>query len=333
MSPGKAIVLNCENFDLSSSNLFKKLRKESNFYDVALGCTDSNGRLLQAHKVIVSAFSSVLKDMITQDASINSKRNSSMFLRGISYQDLSSILDFIYQGEVCVNEERLASFLSVAEDLKIDGLSNIRISFKENTAKPLNATSSVAIGSDNYKKVRYTSEKENNLQLHTTLPSLCIIDDIHRSKKGPKIKSCYKSEQVINTDVISYEDVNVEYIEGSEKKILNDTSENEMYLDYHARDSSNNEEGISNTNERTNQLEISKKKRKSGVWTYFTNVCNERRKVMCILCEREMKLGTNGNIGTTTMWRHLKKKHTDVFPESHAVPTISNDAEIKPDIA
>jgi len=41
------------------------------------------------------------------------KENLSIFLRGIMRQDLSNILDFIYLGEVNIEEDRLASFISI----------------------------------------------------------------------------------------------------------------------------------------------------------------------------------------------------------------------------
>jgi len=131
MSLISPIILQSENFGVSSSNVIRELRNNSDFYDVALRCSDSNGKSLQAHKVVISAFSSVFRDMIYQDAQMNSSGHSSMFFRGISHYELSCILDFIYQGEASISEERLISFLSVAEDLKIEGISTVRVSCKD----------------------------------------------------------------------------------------------------------------------------------------------------------------------------------------------------------
>jgi len=50
--------------------------------------------------------------------------NPYIYLRGVSYSDLVSILDFIYNGEVNVAQEDLNSFLAVAEELQIKGLTN-----------------------------------------------------------------------------------------------------------------------------------------------------------------------------------------------------------------
>jgi len=46
-----------------------------------------------------------------------------IFLRGIRIQDLKAILNFMYEGEVNVNQEDLQYFLAAAEELRIKGLS------------------------------------------------------------------------------------------------------------------------------------------------------------------------------------------------------------------
>merc|ERR1712025_881752 len=45
-----------------------------------------------------------------------------VYMRGVRYSDLISVLDFMYHGEVSVAQEELNSFLSVAEELKVKGL-------------------------------------------------------------------------------------------------------------------------------------------------------------------------------------------------------------------
>ena len=49
---------------------------------------------------------------------------TSTYMRGITYKNLASILDFIYNGEVNVAQEDLNSFLAIAEELQIKGLIN-----------------------------------------------------------------------------------------------------------------------------------------------------------------------------------------------------------------
>jgi len=44
-----------------------------------------------------------------------------VYLKGVKYKELLSVLNFMYQGEVNVAQEELNSFLTVAEELKVKG--------------------------------------------------------------------------------------------------------------------------------------------------------------------------------------------------------------------
>jgi len=116
--------LRWNDFAENVSGAFKELRSESDFFDVTLSCTDSGSRTLQAHKVILSACSNFFKSTFRQQTNANKHPNPYIYLRGVNYNDLTSILDFIYNGEVNVAQEELNSFLAVAEELQIKGLTN-----------------------------------------------------------------------------------------------------------------------------------------------------------------------------------------------------------------
>jgi len=125
------------------SGAFKELRAESDFFDVTLACSDSGSRTLQAHKVILSACSNFFKSTFRQQSNANKHPNPYIYLRGVTYTDLTSILDFIYNGEVNVAQEDLNSFLAVAEELQIKGLTNrdnASNNEPSNTSTPSNST-------------------------------------------------------------------------------------------------------------------------------------------------------------------------------------------------
>jgi len=125
MGSSENFCLRWNDFEANVSGAFRDLRAESDFFDVTLGCSDSNGRSLQAHKVILSACSSFFKGMLRQQAQQNPAHpHPFIYLRGVSFCDLSSVLDFMYHGEVNVAQEDLNSFLAVAEELQIKGLTN-----------------------------------------------------------------------------------------------------------------------------------------------------------------------------------------------------------------
>jgi len=136
--------LRWNDFAENVSGAFKELRSESDFFDVTLACTDSGSRTLQAHKVILSACSNFFKSTFRQQTNANKHPNPYIYLRGVTFNDLTSILDFIYNGEVNVAQEELNSFLAVAEELQIKGLTNRDSNSTSNNASesPLGQSSS-----------------------------------------------------------------------------------------------------------------------------------------------------------------------------------------------
>lgn len=53
---------------------------------------------------------------------VNSCKHPIVILKDVNYRDLSAMLHFMYQGEVNIKQEDIASFLKVAETLQIKGL-------------------------------------------------------------------------------------------------------------------------------------------------------------------------------------------------------------------
>lgn len=56
-----------------------------------------------------------------------------VILKDVPFADMKSLLDFMYRGEVSVDQERLTAFLRVAESLRIKGLTEV------NDDKPTNS--------------------------------------------------------------------------------------------------------------------------------------------------------------------------------------------------
>ena len=69
-------------------------------------------------QVVLSACSSFFRGVLRQ----NPHPNPLIYLRGLRANDIQSVLDFMYNGEVNVAQDELNSFLAVAEDLSVKGL-------------------------------------------------------------------------------------------------------------------------------------------------------------------------------------------------------------------
>jgi len=138
----KGFCYKLADFDLKAAKVLQDLQAQAEFCDVSLGCSDSNGELLKGHMAILASFSTVFKNMFQQMRGEFGTKQS-LFLCGVSHQDLAAIMDFIYQGEVAVLEERIDSFLATAGDLNIFGLTNNNRTEREVTRKSSRSSSSM----------------------------------------------------------------------------------------------------------------------------------------------------------------------------------------------
>jgi len=108
--------LKWNDFEKNISGAFRELKDDNDFFDVTLACDDEEQ--VSAHKVILSACSPLFKNLLRR----NKHQHPLLYFRGVSFSDLESVLAFMYHGEVNVAQEDLNSFLAIAEDLKVKGL-------------------------------------------------------------------------------------------------------------------------------------------------------------------------------------------------------------------
>ena len=102
-------------FEANIQVAFQQLRDDKDFFDVTLACDDEQ---VQAHKIILSACSPFFRNILHR----NPHQHPLLYLKGIKFTQLQSVLNFMYHGQVNVAQEDLNSFLAVAEDLKVKGL-------------------------------------------------------------------------------------------------------------------------------------------------------------------------------------------------------------------
>jgi len=117
--PKQGFVCKWDDFSLNATTIFKEIQGRVDYCDVKLTCSDAGGQILKGHKVILASFSTVFEHMFEQ---FEKNENCMIYLSGMSIVDLQDILDFMYQGEVSIDEQRMPSFLSAAEELKIVGI-------------------------------------------------------------------------------------------------------------------------------------------------------------------------------------------------------------------
>ena len=124
--------MSLEKFNLSwneygswTKNTFQDLLSDHEFTDVTLACEDD--RQIKAHKVILSACSQFFRRILVK----NPHGNPLIYLKGVKFAELNSILEFIYIGQTEVAQNDVESFMAAAKDLKIKGL--LQEATKDNT--------------------------------------------------------------------------------------------------------------------------------------------------------------------------------------------------------
>ena len=122
-SSGDSFRLRWNDFGTNIMGSMQQLREDEDFLDVSLVTSDSGSKVLEAHRVVLAACSNFFKQILRRQ-SRSYPPNPFIFLRGISFEDLAAVLEFMYHGEVKVSSEKLGSFLAVAEELQIKGLTN-----------------------------------------------------------------------------------------------------------------------------------------------------------------------------------------------------------------
>ncbi|XP_050428606.1 protein tramtrack, beta isoform-like isoform X5 [Adelges cooleyi] len=111
----------CLRWNNHQSNLlavFDQLLTSEAFVDVTLAV---EGQMLRAHKMVLSACSPYFQTLFVG----HPDRHPIVILKDVPLVDMRSLLDFMYRGEVSVDQDRLAAFLKVAESLRIKGLTEV----------------------------------------------------------------------------------------------------------------------------------------------------------------------------------------------------------------
>ena len=115
MGSSEMFCLRWNDFGMNISKAFRDLQEENDFADVTLASADNQ---VEAHKVILASSSPFFKRILKK----NSHSHPLIYLKGIKSSDLEAVLNYIYHGEVNIEEANLDAFLKVAEELEVKGL-------------------------------------------------------------------------------------------------------------------------------------------------------------------------------------------------------------------
>ena len=129
MNISEKFCLKWNDFQENTRSVFQSLREDVGFADVTLACED--GHQIEAHKVILAASSPVFQNLLKR----NNHAHPLIYMRGMKSGDLVAIVDFLYIGEANIFQDNLDSFLVIAEELKLKGLTgNVEDKIEEQTS-------------------------------------------------------------------------------------------------------------------------------------------------------------------------------------------------------
>ena len=110
--------LNYNNYSENICLSFKAVREYEHFTDVILACDDGE---INAHKLVLFTGSELFQKMLPRFK----HPNPLIYLRGLKLKDLQSLLNFVYFGEISLQEKDLKGVLNAAKDLKIKGFTEM----------------------------------------------------------------------------------------------------------------------------------------------------------------------------------------------------------------
>ena len=115
MATSEKLCLQWNDFKENITASFRELREDRDFTDVTLACGD--GQQIEAHKVVLVTSSPFFMELLK-----NKHSHPIVYMRGLRSEDMVAIMDFLYLGEANVSQDNLDSFLVLAEELKLKGL-------------------------------------------------------------------------------------------------------------------------------------------------------------------------------------------------------------------
>ena len=124
MTNSEKCCLKWNDFKENVGSAFGSFREDLDFADITMACED--GQQLSAHKVILAASSPFFHKLLKR----NKQSHQLVYMRGMKFEDLLAVVDFLYYGEANIFQDNLYVFLNIAEELKVKGLTGEETAIK-----------------------------------------------------------------------------------------------------------------------------------------------------------------------------------------------------------
>ena len=182
--------LKWNDFQTNTTASFGNLRNDNDFADVTLATEDD--QQIEVHKVVLSAGSPFFNNVLKK----NKHPHPLIYMKNVKSKDLAAIVDFMYFGEVNILQEDLDQFLSLADEIKLLGLSGGSSPEEE---KKKTDTKYENAPHKNDIKINTTSYNENEIKIKETIP-LPVVDNSYfkPDEQGNELATINEEKLVID---------------------------------------------------------------------------------------------------------------------------------------
>lgn len=167
------------------SDVVRQLLEEDCMIDVTLSAA---GQRLNAHRIVLCACSTLFQEVLSQVT----EDCPTIILSDISPQDIKSIIEFIYHGEVRIPVDNISSLLEAAQSLKISGLVDIN-GFEEKSIKNMKDSTEEMAEIDQIEENAVES-LENDLHAQSTIEN--SISNKKKKRRRESAKRDYSDDML-----------------------------------------------------------------------------------------------------------------------------------------
>lgn len=180
--PQECFVLKWSEYHMNVAESFKLMRADGDFLDTTVACSGSEQ--LQAHRVVLSAFSPYLKGMLRN----NPQPNPVLIMPPtVKFVDLHSLLEFMYHGEVRVPADNLESLMQLAQLLRVKGLTEEKEGLEEHGYKAEDPSFPCGVGGP----ITSTTPQQSAMN---SMPTNKVDVEPHKKRKRMNSTSTVASE-------------------------------------------------------------------------------------------------------------------------------------------
>ena len=295
------MILNSDSHNSKLIQTFSDLYKNNVLTDVTIVCDDRYR--IEAHRIVLCASSPLLREFIT----INTQSHPLIYLKGVKGPNLSTIMQFLYTGEVSIKEDEMPSLLKLARELEIVELQELKDNASMGKQKPNDVLKEEEIFlTPSVNTPSFLDIRENKQRVQTIIDSSYDCGDCEYRGKSQKqllehvellhpVNNDYETNFVLMQDTIDEDD---DAVETTNQEVMN------------GQQQLNTEDNGLKTTVSQKSIKIYKSEvHREFLQTSIKNVGSDKKwRSECIHCGRVISDNQASHLKD-----HLKKKHPEVF--------------------